>query len=83
MEAMPTYFIFLKTVGHSTVNPLRTECHTKLSDDEISPHFEQATIRTEQLQEVDHERGKIRIVAVFGYLGQKQKVTGDHGLRRV
>jgi len=47
--------VLRKAIGHGSVYALSTQCYAELSDDEVATSFEESTVCTEQLQEINHE----------------------------
>ena len=56
------------TVCHGAVDLLGTERQAQLSNDEIASSLQQSSIRAKQLQEINHERCEVRVVAMHGDL---------------
>jgi len=55
---------FFNAIRQRTINALRAETHTQLSDDKIAPRLQKLSISRKKLKEILHERGEVIIAAI-------------------
>lgn len=73
-------FVLLETVCHCAVDALGAEIDAELANDQVAASFEEAAVGAEELEQVDHEEGEVRVVAVLGDLGEELEVARDDGV---